>query len=70
MGSDRLYPEEAPRRRVRVSPFWIDEAPVRHDVDSRFEVEGALKSIDDIMDKICDDVMETGQAVKLLKALV
>jgi formylglycine-generating enzyme required for sulfatase activity len=28
MGSDRFYAEEAPRRRVRVSPFWIDEAPV------------------------------------------
>ncbi len=28
MGSDRFYPEEAPRRRVRVDGFWIDEAPV------------------------------------------
>lgn len=28
MGSDAFYPEEAPRRRVRVSPFWIDETPV------------------------------------------
>jgi formylglycine-generating enzyme required for sulfatase activity len=28
MGSDRFYPEERPRRRVRVDPFWIDEAPV------------------------------------------
>src|SRR5689334_2984049 len=28
MGSERFYPEEKPRRRVRVDPFWIDEAPV------------------------------------------
>jgi formylglycine-generating enzyme required for sulfatase activity len=28
MGSERFYPEERPRRRVRVDPFWIDETPV------------------------------------------
>lgn len=28
MGSESFYPEERPRRRVRVDPFWIDEAPV------------------------------------------
>jgi sulfatase modifying factor 1 len=28
MGSDRFYPEEAPRRRVAVDGFWIDTAPV------------------------------------------
>lgn len=28
MGSERFYPEEAPVRRVRVDPFWIDETPV------------------------------------------
>jgi formylglycine-generating enzyme len=28
MGSDRFYPEETPVRRVRVSPFAIDETPV------------------------------------------
>lgn len=28
MGSDRFYPEEAPSRRVKVDPFWIDETPV------------------------------------------
>ncbi|MFO6448347.1 formylglycine-generating enzyme family protein [Erythrobacter sp. NE805] len=28
MGSERFYPEEAPLRRVRVDPFWIDAAPV------------------------------------------
>lgn len=28
MGTDRFYPEEAPARRVRIDPFWIDETPV------------------------------------------
>jgi formylglycine-generating enzyme len=28
MGSDIFYPEERPRRRVRVDAFWIDETPV------------------------------------------
>ena len=28
MGSERFYPEERPRRRVRVDAFWIDESPV------------------------------------------
>lgn len=28
MGSDSFYPEEAPVRRVRVDPFWMDETPV------------------------------------------
>src|SRR5581483_7343399 len=28
MGSERFYPEERPRRRVRVDPFWIDTTPV------------------------------------------
>lgn len=28
MGSEAFYPEERPLRRVKVDPFWIDEAPV------------------------------------------
>jgi formylglycine-generating enzyme len=28
MGSNHFYPEERPRRKVRVDPFWIDETPV------------------------------------------
>ena len=73
---NKLYGEAAPRRiSLPAYPFakercWIAETPIRHSVESRFEFEGALKSIDDIMDKICDDAMETDQAVKLLKALV
>jgi formylglycine-generating enzyme required for sulfatase activity len=36
MGSDRHYPEEAPARRVRVSPFWIDRYPVTNADFARF----------------------------------
>ena len=36
MGSERFYPEEAPVRRVRVDPFWIDEAPVSNRDYARF----------------------------------
>ena len=28
MGSDAFYPEEQPRRRVKVDRFWIDPIPV------------------------------------------
>ena len=36
MGSNRFYPEEAPVRRVRVDPFWIDETPVTNAQFARF----------------------------------
>ena len=36
MGSDRFYPEEAPRRQVRVDSFWIDEVPVTNREFARF----------------------------------
>ena len=36
MGSDRFYPEEAPVRRVKVDPFWIDEVPVTNAQFARF----------------------------------
>jgi formylglycine-generating enzyme len=39
MGSDRFYPEERPRRRVRVDPFWIDETPVTNQQFARFVTE-------------------------------
>lgn len=36
MGSERLYPEEAPCRRVRGDDFWIDETPVTNREFGRF----------------------------------
>nr|WP_188772708.1 formylglycine-generating enzyme family protein [Novosphingobium endophyticum] len=39
MGSEDFYPEEAPVRRVRVDPFWIDTAPVTNSQFARFVAE-------------------------------
>lgn len=36
MGSDRFYPEEAPVRKVRVDPFWMDTMPVTNRAFARF----------------------------------
>lgn len=36
MGSDNFYPEERPRREVRVDAFWIDESPVTNRQFARF----------------------------------
>ena len=36
MGSDRHYADEAPARRVRVDPFWMDRAPVTNGAFKRF----------------------------------
>ena len=36
MGSENFYPEEAPLRRIRVDPFWIDETPVTNRDFARF----------------------------------
>jgi formylglycine-generating enzyme required for sulfatase activity len=39
MGSEAFYPEEAPIRKVRVDPFWIDEAPVTNWQFAKFVAE-------------------------------
>ena len=36
MGSDRHYADEAPTRRVRVDPFWMDRTPVTNGAFKRF----------------------------------
>jgi formylglycine-generating enzyme len=45
MGSDRFYPEERPRRRVRVGPFWIDETPVTNRDFARFVAATGHKTV-------------------------
>jgi sulfatase modifying factor 1 len=45
MGSDLFYPEERPRRRVRLDPFWIDETPVTNLQFARFVVETGHKTL-------------------------
>ena len=44
MGSDRFYPEERPRRQVRVDPFWIDTTPVTNREFARFVAETGYRT--------------------------
>lgn len=48
MGSERFYPEEAPVRRVRVDPFWIDETPVTNLAFDRFVAATGYKTLAEI----------------------
>jgi formylglycine-generating enzyme len=48
MGSERFYPEEAPARRVRVDPFWIDETPVTNRQFARFVEATGYKTLAEI----------------------
>jgi hypothetical protein len=50
--------------------YWIDETPVNRDPDSNFELDGNMKSIEDIINQIDDNTMEAEQAVEVLKMLV
>ncbi|NKJ45043.1 formylglycine-generating enzyme family protein [Novosphingobium sp. SG720] len=44
MGSAAYYPEEAPPRRVRVDPFWIDAIPVTNADFARFVAETGYRT--------------------------
>ena len=48
MGSDLFYPEERPRRRVRVDPFWIDETPVTNSQFAKFVAETGHRTLAEI----------------------
>lgn len=48
MGSDRHYPEEAPRRRVEVDAFWIDRTPVTNADFARFIADTGYRTIAEI----------------------
>jgi sulfatase modifying factor 1 len=48
MGSQRFYPEEAPVRRVKVDPFWMDEAPVTNRQFATFVEETGYKTVAEI----------------------
>jgi acyl transferase domain-containing protein/acyl carrier protein len=73
---NRLYSDVKPQRiPLPTYPFakehyWIDEAPLSQGHGSGFEVDGKMELIEDIINKVGDDAMETEQAVKTLKALV
>ena len=73
---NKLYDNVKPRRvSLPTYPFakehyWIDAIPTREGWDGTFEVNGTMKSIENILNKIDDDMTETGQVVKELKMLV
>ncbi|WBO24520.1 formylglycine-generating enzyme family protein [Sphingomonas abietis] len=48
MGSERFYREEAPVRRVRVDPFWIDETPVTNRAFARFVAETGYRTVAEV----------------------
>jgi formylglycine-generating enzyme required for sulfatase activity len=48
MGSEMFYPEEAPRRGVRVDSFWIDETPVTNRQFARFVEETGHRTLAEI----------------------
>lgn len=48
MGSEAFYPEEAPLRRVRVDPFWIDETPVTNRQFARFVEATGYRTVAEI----------------------
>jgi len=45
MGSERFYPEERPRRRVRVDAFWIDETPVTNAQFAEFIAQTGYRTL-------------------------
>jgi len=73
---NRLYGDVKPRRiSLPTYPFakeryWIDALTFGQELNGHFDVDGKMKSIEDIIDKIGDDAMDTDQAVQLLKTLV
>jgi 3-oxoacyl-(acyl-carrier-protein) synthase/acyl carrier protein/SAM-dependent methyltransferase len=50
--------------------YWIDEMPSSPTLASQLELDVDMKSIEDIINRIGDDMMETEQAVTALKMLV
>jgi polyketide synthase PksN len=73
---NKLYDDTKPRRiSLPTYPFarehyWIDEMPVSRGLDTSFEVVGNMRSIEEIIDQIGDDMMATEDGVKALKLLV
>ena len=71
-----LYDDGRPRRvSLPTYPFaseryWIDEAAGSRRLESQIERDGHLKSLEDIINKIDDDAIESDEAVKLLRVLV
>ena len=54
MGSDRFYPEERPRRRVCVEPFWIDATPVTNREFAKFVAATGHQTLADFPPDLAD----------------
>ena len=73
---NKLYGEVKPRRTsLPTYPFakehyWIEEVPLIQDPDIQLKADRAMKSIEDLINSIGDDAIETDEAVKALKLLV
>ena len=73
---NKLYDDEKPSRiSLPAYPFakehyWIDEMPVSRSFDSSVDLGGSRSSIEDIIDRMGDEMMEAEDAVKALKTLV
>ena len=50
--------------------YWIEEVPLIQDPDIQLKADRAMKSIEDLINTIGDDAIETDEAVKALKLLV
>lgn len=48
MGSNAFYPEERPRRAVKVDSFWIDASPVTNRAFERFVAETGYRTLAEI----------------------
>src|SRR5882757_2643585 len=48
MVSDHFYPEEQPRRRARVDPFWIDATPVTNGQFAEFVAATGYRTVAEI----------------------
>ena len=73
---NKLYGDLLPRRiSLPTYPFakehyWIDETSVGRTRDRKVEVEGNMRAIEDIINRIDDNTMEAERAVEALKMLV
>jgi acyl transferase domain-containing protein len=71
----KLYDVQPRRITLPTYPFakqryWINEVPVDPGRNGKMKTNGNLKSIEEIINKIDAEMMETDRAVQLLKALV
>ncbi len=71
-----LYSDAKPRRiPLPTYPFareryWIDDRTPSRNLEDEFAAEGSMKSLEEIINRIDDDTIDTEQAVEALRTLV